>query len=115
LNKNKHLTLILSKIRVWNYNKSSAEDTLRGCREIRIALGQRLEFKVILRKGPGYPGIKFPQTLLFKEITKQINLIGRTETKLSSSRPGSYITPLVKQDFETQIHPTGLVYKFLTF
>ena len=107
-------------IRVWNYNKSP-EDTLRGARDVTIFFDDVKYFNLLLRPGPGYPGLKFDQTIIFDKYLSALELEAASlsaETKVDkstmpvSSKSSSYISPPIKQDYETLYNPSGMLWKF---
>jgi hypothetical protein len=69
----------------------------------------------LLRMAPGCPGVPFPQTILFRDLIGPQRIIG--EDPAASFGPGlkTYITPAVRQDYETQANLSGLLWKFTFF
>lgn len=109
-------------IRVWNYNKST-EQVLRGCRQLAISADGRPLCQCILRMGPGSDGVSFGQTILFCEVADIMQGVHPQYAPHSRLRPGqqketrltSYMSPAIRQDFETPLSPTGLLWKFTFF
>lgn len=110
-------------IRVWNYNKST-EQVLRGCRQVSISADGRPLCQCLLRMGPGSDGVVFGQTILFSDMADILQGSASSQhAPPSRLRPGqhretrltTYLTPAVRQDFETPLNPTGLLWKFTFF
>ncbi len=109
-------------VRVWNYNKSS-EQVLRGCRQLAISGDGKHLCQCLLRMGPGTDGVCFGQTILFSELADIQQGSHSHYAPPSRLRPGqqrearltTYLSPAVRQDFETPLNPTGLLWKFTFF
>lgn len=75
-------------------------------------------FRCMLRQGPGCDGVSFAQTILFSEV---LTLMDRDHPVYSSSFSGSsktrkaYISPTLKQDYETTYQASGLLWKITMF
>lgn len=109
-------------LRFWNYNKAS-EHVMRGCRQIRISADGKTLFQCILRPGPGCDGVRFEQDVLFADL---LDIIGKSPMLFAAplsvdsanskrTRPMSYLTPAVRQDYETPLLPTGMMWRFSLF
>lgn len=109
-------------LRIWNYNKPG-EQVLRGCRQMRVAADGQHLFQCLLRQGPACDGVRFAQTILFSDVCDILQGKHKGFAAPSKLRPGqqrearlsSYITPLVRQDFEAPLNPTGMLWKFTFF
>ena len=109
-------------IRVWNYNKAS-EQVLRGCRQLAISGDGKHLCQCLLRMGPGTDGVCFGQTILFSELADIQQGSHPHYAPPSRLRPGqqrearltTYLSPAIRQDFETPLNPTGLLWKFTFF
>mmetsp|Transcript_24306 Transcript_24306/g.33341 ORF Transcript_24306/g.33341 Transcript_24306/m.33341 type:complete len:325 (-) Transcript_24306:506-1480(-) len=97
-------------LRIWNYNKATSEDLLRGCRSIRVSFNGHAQFCCLLRMGPGCPGVHYPQTLLFRDCMNPPN--DARHQQASSGR--GYVSPAVRQDYETS-HVCGMQWRFTFF
>lgn len=64
--------------------------------------------------GPGCPGIHFPQTLLFRDFIPSSNSRNSSVPQLATSGRG-YVSPAVRQDYETPSHVCGLLWRFTFF
>lgn len=109
--------------RFWNYNKSS-EDVLRGCKQMLICIDEKPISRCLLRQGPGCDGVSFGQTVLFRDVLEIIE--GNTKSQYAAVNitkefhagdkntrmRGVYISPIVRQDYETDVNPSGLLWKF---
>lgn len=75
-------------------------------------------FRCILRQGPGCDGVSFAQTFLFSDV---LTLMDRHHPVYSSSFSDSsktrkaYISPTLKQDYETTYQASGLLWKITMF
>jgi len=75
-------------------------------------------FRCMLRQGPGCDGVSFAQTILFSDV---LTLMDRDHPVYSSSLSGSYktrkayISPTLKQDYETTYQASGLLWKITMF
>ncbi len=106
----------VSGIRFWNYNKAS-EHVLRGCRQVSISADGKTLFRCLLRQGPGCDGVRFQQDVLFGDL---LDIFGGNRGAFSAPsslhanrvRPTSYITPAIRQDCETPLLPTGMLWRF---
>lgn len=109
-------------LRIWNYNKAT-EQVLRGCRQLAVSADGRPLCQCILRMGPGSDGVSFAQTILFCEVADIMQGVHPQYAPHSRYRPGqqketrltSYMSPAIRQDFETPLNPTGLLWKFTFF
>jgi hypothetical protein len=109
----------VSGIRFWNYNKAS-EHVLRGCRQVSISADGKTLFRCLLRPGPGCDGVRFQQDVLFGDV---LDILGGNRGAFSAPsplqagrvRPTSYITPAIRQDCETPLLPTGMLWRFTLF
>ena len=96
----------IAGIRIWNYNGGN-EVSLRGCKYLSIYLDKKPYFRCILRPAPECDGIDFSQTIFFSHLAYEI------ESNLNQ-RPKNpvYITPRLKQCYETSLSITGMLWKF---
>jgi hypothetical protein len=101
-------------IRIWNYN-SDSELVLRGVKIVTFLADNKTIGQWTLRQGPGCDGINFMQSILFRDVLnptiENCPNISIKESSQSSSYI-RYISPAIKQDYETQQFPTGLLWKF---
>lgn len=91
-------------LRLWNYNKSP-EDALRGAKVISVWADNKYVGQLVARIAPGCDGVNFGQTVYFKDLP---NFVGPPSNKLVKS----YITPSIRQTYETPISPRGMLWKF---
>ena len=89
---------------VWNYNKSP-EDALRGARVLAVHADGRLLGRCEIRMAPGCDGVDSKQCVLLRDIA---------ENALSTKSQGGlrYVTPAVRQDYETPVLPSGTTWRF---
>ncbi len=108
-------------LKIWNYNKGSevvsswSEEILRGARRITIFVDNNELGKWELRVGPGCDGVDFGQIIPLRQVLSPSSSpsIGfASTTGRLHSQPNS-ITPPVKQDYEVQLNPTGLLWRFV--
>ena len=109
---------------VWNYNKSS-EDTLRGARKVAVLVDGKVIGRVVLRRGPGCDGVEFGQTIYFRDVLNpsisEAAIVRREVAPHGSGGNNSnlkyipYISPPVRQDYETPILPAGMLLKISLF
>ena len=115
---------------------------MRGAKQVSLHADGRQLCRCLLRPGPGCDGVAFGQTLLFSDIEelhegRQPNCFsavsstgvaagaafvsGRQQVQFgaqSALRPRAYISPPLRQDYETQVSPqppTGLLWRFTFF
>lgn len=91
-------------LRIWNYNKSP-EDVLRGARVITVWLDNKSVGSFVARIAPGCDGVNFGQTVFLKDLAKYISPPSRRNAL-------AYITPAVRQSYETPLLPRGMQWKF---
>jgi hypothetical protein len=106
--------LEVTGLRVWNYNKAS-EQVQRGCKQISVCGDGRFLFRCVLRAGPSCDGVSFGQTILFRDIADILehkHRIFANPMSVSRQLRPSYVTPAVRQDYETVTCPQGLLWKF---
>lgn len=125
----------LAGLRVYNYNKGVhsggawEEDPLRGARRITVFVDdnragnkQPVSFvplgEYMLRLAPGCDGVDYGQTVLFRNV--RCPSIGncpavahRTAVGSKQGQLQSYASPVVKQDYETPLNPSGLLWRFV--
>jgi len=106
--------------RIWNYNKCT-DDILRGCKHLVVSAGTgdvAPLFRCILRPGPGCDGVSFGQTILFNDV---LTLMDSNHSVYSSDASGTsktrkaYISPTLRQDYETTYQTSGLLWKITMF
>jgi len=101
----------IAGLRVWNYNK--AGDDVRGVRVVTIVVyeangkGTNLG-RCVLRPAPGCDGVKFGQTILFRDVMAR----NKEHPVLQPPQPPKYISPPLRQDYEVPYLPTGQLWKF---
>jgi hypothetical protein len=115
----------LAAIRIWNYNKSP-DDVIRGARTILVSMDGQQVGRLEARMAPGCSGVVFGQTVPVSAttpLTKVPNYIPHTtnhfsEHKISNSNDStsntsteSYITPPLRQDYETPNLPVAQLWK----
>lgn len=95
-------------IRLWNYNKSE-EDRLRGARLVALFLDDKLCGHFMARIAPGCDGVSFGQEILFRDL----DLFSNTSSKFKvTTPPAAYISPAIRQCYETPHLPTGMQWCF---
>jgi hypothetical protein len=101
-------------IRIWNYNKSP-EDALRGARVVSVFGDKSPVGRFIARLAPGCDGVNYAQTVLFNDLNMFYgNRSAKAPTK--SGVPSiAYVTPSIKQSFETPVNPNGMLWKFTIY
>ena len=94
---------------VWNYNRADEDDTLRGVRTLHVFLDRQPLESFALRKGPAALGLDHVQLLFFGEGSD----LEKGNVMPPPAKGGyiTYVTPSVRQDYETPLHPTGLLLK----
>jgi hypothetical protein len=87
---------------IWNYNKSP-EDALRGVRVMSVFADGKIIGRCEVRMAPGCDGVVGKQTIMLRDIT---------DNELRSPIGLRYITPSVRQDYETLVLPSGTCWRF---
>lgn len=101
----------IAGLRVWNYNK--AGDDVRGVRVVTIVVyeangqGRNLG-RCVLRPAPGCDGVKFGQSILFRDVFAR----NKEHSFVQPAPPPKYISPPLRQDYEVPYLPTGQLWKF---
>lgn len=103
----------IAGLRIWNYNKTP-EDALRGVRVASVYVDGRFIGQFVARIAPGCDGINFGQTVYFKNLKKFMRSPSAYMAK-GPSATVSYITPAVRQSYETPNLPCGMHWKFSIF
>ena len=114
--------MVILGLRIWNYNKS-ADNTYRGVRDVVISVDGKPVFRRFdgpgaiaarlppfslpslfqFRKAPGNLDVDFGQTILFQTVLPKLR-------QLSLAK--EFVSPLCRQDYETQANPCGHVFRF---
>lgn len=71
---------------------------------LRVRVDNRLLGSCVLRIAPGMDGLNLGQLILFDRIK---------EASAPPERTRNYVSPSVRQDYETQMLPTGLLWQFI--
>lgn len=87
---------------IWNYNKSP-EDALRGVRVMSVYADGKFVGRCEIRMALGCDGVTSKQTIMLRDIT---------HNELRGPVGLRYITPSVKQDYETLVLPSGTCWRF---
>jgi hypothetical protein len=111
----------ISALRVWNYNKGESsgngawnEDVPRGVRLMSIFVDERLVGKCELRMGPGFDGVYHAQLIILRNVQRgHSRICPGISFAESLPRQLRYVTPLLKQDYEVPVLPTGLLWKIV--
>lgn len=111
------MNIALTGFRVWNYNKGISdggawgEEVLRGVRWVSVYSDDNFVGRFLLRMGPGCDGVNFEQTVLVRDISAPT--VSNCPGIAFQGDPLSYITPPLKQDYEVQLNPSGLLWKIV--
>ncbi|CAM9693512.1 unnamed protein product, partial [Chrysoparadoxa australica] len=92
---------------VWNFNKSG-EDLTKGVRGVHLLLDDKPVGYFELRMAPGCAGMEYGQTILLDRESREAHDKQRSQLPGGGKRL-TYISPLVKQDFEAPLKPTGML------
>jgi len=95
-------------LQIWNYNKNE-EDSLRGVKRISVEFDGSFIGQFLLRPGPGFAVFDFCQFIPLYHNAPSSSL----PDLMDSSKKGSYTSPRVYQDYETQLLPSGLMMKVI--
>jgi len=101
---------MVAGIRIWNYNK--AGDDVRGVKVATVIVFEpsgrgRIIGRCILRPAPGCDGVKFGQTILFRDVIRK-----HAQNQPTSTPAFKYLSPPLRQDYEVTYNPTGQLWKF---
>jgi hypothetical protein len=107
-------------LKIWNYNGTTMDEMLRGCRLLNINFdnGRVLMSNLLLRTGPLYDGVRFGQYFTFDRWIETLGKLSSTamnSTMSSKGGPLSYITPRLKQTYEVLTPVSGLSFVFSFF
>lgn len=104
-----------SGLKLWNYNKPD-ESLLRGVRDFDVFADEKYLGSWCARIAPGLDGVDFSQLLSYQElINPQRSLLPAVSMNDDTAAVRSlstikYQTPACKQDFETPLTPSGLLW-----
>ena len=118
----------VSGFRVWNYNKNS-EDSLRGVKTVKISADNRFLGYSVFCIAPGCDGVEFGQTVYMGDVlrpsrsrmpglaseTTDSNNENNNNNNNNNGNTLRYISPAIKQDFESPVNPSGLLWKFIFY
>ena len=122
----------VSGFRVWNYNKNS-EDSLRGVKTVKISADNRFLGHSVFCIAPGCDGVEFGQTVYMGDVLRpnKSRMPGLATDTMDSNNDNSnnnnnngnynngnslrYISPAIKQDFESPLNPSGMLWKFIFY
>jgi hypothetical protein len=74
---------------------------------LTLSLDGKVHFKLLLRSGPESDGVEFGQSFIFSKLLAELQ-----RPSLSRYRSMTYISPRLKQIYETSVSPVGLSWKF---
>ena len=126
----------VSGFRVWNYNKNS-EDSLRGVKTVKISADNRFLGYSVFCIAPGCDGVEYGQTVYMGDVLRpnrsrmpglaSETIDGNNENNNNNNSNNNnngnnnngntlrYISPAIKQDFESPLNPCGMLWKFIFY
>lgn len=102
---------LVGALAVWNYcnaqSWSPEEDALRGVKSMSVVADGKEIGRYTLRKGPGNGSIvDYGQLVYLMPWDQDLQYLLPPSSNASTV---TYVSPPVKQDYETPLHPTGLL------
>jgi hypothetical protein len=110
-------------LRIWNYNRND-ESILRGVKEMSIECDGQVLGHWMCHLATGYDGVMSSQMVYFNEILTPPPTVASIynpslnhDQAVPAHQPRyiRYITPALKQDYEPQMLPSGLLFCFTLF